>query len=122
MAGRGFNLLLANSTISQQSSDSGGDHTNDSGLGSRSPVALGRGGRGIVIDDVQTTLTNLSMGGRGRASFIESISTENSSVLGRGISTESNTNLSNESGQTRGRGLLLQCLGSLTTGDCNIFY
>ncbi|XP_075148172.1 argonaute 3 [Haematobia irritans] len=69
--GRGNFLALLEQSVSTESS-SEAPSTKDSGLGSRSPVSLGeyrRLGRGKLIDDLTSSCSNLSLGGRGRSNL-----------------------------------------------------
>ncbi|XP_013104346.2 protein argonaute-3 [Stomoxys calcitrans] len=86
--GRGSFLSHYEQSLSTESS-SDAPSTKDSGLGSRTPTSLGdyrRLGRGKLIDDLTSSCSNLSLGGRGRSSlkFLEETQSLTGSTGGGG--------------------------------------
>lgn len=70
--GRGSFLSLGEPSATSTESSSDAQSAKDSGLGSRSPVSLGeyrRLGRGKLLDELTSSCSNLSLGGRGRSSL-----------------------------------------------------
>ncbi|XP_061388506.1 protein argonaute-3 [Musca vetustissima] len=121
--GRGsFLSLLEQTALSTESSSDAlsGKSAKDSGLGSNSPLSLGeyrRLGRGKLIDELASSCSNLSLGGRGRSKFLEDTQslTGSLSVAGGGGSSGGEGSSGGGGGSGRGRALLFQKLQQFET-------